>query len=98
MSTAAVLHYNFLSRIIASIACRILLIPTPGYIDDFGFFTATHDESAAMAAFTEHPKILGLSLKVEKSVIWNSQYVLGLSGKLPRSSQCYGALHVAISR
>ena len=38
---AAVLHYNCLPRVIASLACRILLIPTIGYFDDFGF-SVTH--------------------------------------------------------
>ena len=30
-STAAALHYNCLSRVIASLACRVLKIPRVGY-------------------------------------------------------------------
>ena len=43
-STAAVLHYNGISRIIASLLSRLLVIPTLGYFEDFGFSTRTADE------------------------------------------------------
>ena len=46
-STDAVLNYNVLSRIIASLANRIFAIPAIGYFDYFGFITsATVSESA----------------------------------------------------
>ena len=35
-STAAVLHYICLSRVIASLTCRALKVPCIGYYDDFG--------------------------------------------------------------
>ena len=62
-STAAVIHYNCLSRIIASLACRILLLPTIGYFGDFGFFVNAQDAPMAMGNFTELFEILGLTLK-----------------------------------
>ena len=34
-STLAVLHYNGLSRLIATLSCRLLGIPCLGYYDDF---------------------------------------------------------------
>ena len=82
-STAAVLHYNCLSRIIASLACRILLIPTLGYFDDFGFLVNAPDAAMTMAAFTELFTILGLSLKTAKSVVGTHNTFLGLSAHFP---------------
>ena len=51
-STAAVLHYNCLSRIIASMACRLLHIPTVGYFDDFGFLCNAREAPLVMTEFT----------------------------------------------
>ena len=82
-STAAVLHYNCLSRIIASIACRVLLIPTVGYFDDFGFLVNARDAAMTMAAFTELFSILGLTLKTAKSVVGTHNSFLGLSAHFP---------------
>ena len=52
-STAAALRNNFLSRIIDSVLCRLLVIPTFGYFDDFGFFTRSADERETMEALTK---------------------------------------------
>ena len=82
-SIAAVLHYNCLSRLIASLACRILLIPTIGYFDDFGFLVNASDTAGAMDAFNEFFDILGLELKREKSAIGISNIFLGLSAQFP---------------
>ena len=38
-STAAVLHYDCLSRIIASLTCRVRKFPRIGYYDDFGIIS-----------------------------------------------------------
>ena len=82
-SIAAVLHYNCLSRIIASLACQILLIPTIGYFDDFGFLTAFSDSDATMRAFAEFFSPLGLELKTEKSIIGVIDGFLGLEAYFP---------------
>ena len=82
-STAAVLHYNCVSRIIASLACRILLLPTVGYFDDFGFLTADEDSSEAFRAFKEFFLLLGFELKVEKSFIGNWNSFLGMDAIFP---------------
>ena len=68
-STAAVLHYNCLSRLIASLSRRILLLPTIGYFGDFGFFAYAPDDAMAMATFSEFCSLLRLSLKKAKSSI-----------------------------
>ena len=83
-SIAAVLRYNCLSRIIASLICRILLIPTLGYFDDFGFFVHTPDEAEAMRDLTEFLAIIGMELKTDKSVIGSSDIFLGLAAYFPR--------------
>ena len=85
-STAAVLHYNCFSRIIASLLCRILAIPTVGYFDDFGFFTRTANENETMAFLLEFLSLLGVELKTEKSAIGNSNVFLGLTAFFPRPS------------
>ena len=38
-STAPVLHYDCLSRIIASLTCRVRKFPRIGYYDDFGIIS-----------------------------------------------------------
>ena len=83
-STAAVLHYNALSRIIASLLCRILAIPTLGYYDDFGFFAHTSDETETMAAIVECLTLFGFTLKTAKSVIGSSNTFLGLTAFFPQ--------------
>ena len=85
-SIAAVLNYNCLSRLIASLACRILLIPTIGYFDDFGFFVSANDADSAMNAFNEFFDIIGFELKREKSAIGQVNTFLGLTAHFPNPS------------
>ena len=82
-SIAAVLHYNCFSRVIATLICRLLLIPTIGYFDDFGFFARTSDEALTLAHINELVTLIGLELKVEKSVIGTHNIFLGLSAYFP---------------
>lgn len=82
-STAAVLHYNCLSRVIASLACRLLLLPAVGYFGDFGFITAADGADEAFASFAEFFTLLGMELKVEKSPIGNFNSFLGLDATFP---------------
>ena len=82
-STAAVLHYNCLSRVIASLACRLLLLPTLGYFDDFGFIVAAEGADEAFSAFTEFFALFGIELKIEKSSMGNFNSFLGLDATFP---------------
>ena len=82
-STAAVLHYNCLSRIIASLARRLLLLPTIGYFDDFGPIAAFEGAVEAFSAFAEFFALIGPELKIEKSFIGNANSFLGLSATFP---------------
>ena len=84
--TAAVLHYNYLSRLMTSLACRLLLIPTVGYFDDFGFLVHATDASLAMSALTELFNTMGFILKVEKSAIGANITFLGLDARYPAPS------------
>ena len=82
-SAAAVLHYNCLSRLLASLACRILMLPTIGYFGDFGFFAYAPDSAMDMATFSEFCSLLGLSLKMAKSSIGTRNTFLGISAHFP---------------
>ena len=66
-ATAAVLHYNTVSRVMASLAVRWLKIPCMGYFDDFGIITTERAIREALDAFTKMNHILGFELKIEKS-------------------------------
>ena len=58
-STTAVLQYNCLSRVIATLARRLLKIPVMGYFDDFGIVDPLSLTKEALQAFTELNRILG---------------------------------------
>ena len=66
-STAAVLHYNCLSRVIASLTCRALKIPRIGYYDDFGIILPECSIKDALDIFTSFNKVLLIILKGNKS-------------------------------
>ena len=66
-STAAVLHYNCLSRVIASLACRILKLPCVGYYDDFAIIAPRLIINKALEAFTMLDDLLLILLKKNKS-------------------------------
>ena len=83
-STAAVLRYNALSRIIASPICRILAIPTMGYFGDFGFITRTADRKETMKTLIECLTLFRARFEGRKSAIGNSNTFLGLSAFFPQ--------------
>ena len=83
-SIDAVLHYSRLSRIIASLICRILLIPTKGYFDDFLFFARTPDEALTLAHIAELITLLGFGLKMAKPAIGENGVFPGLSSYFPQ--------------
>ena len=78
-STAAVLHYNCLSRVIASLACRILKIPCVGYYDDFGIILPECLVKDGLSVFTSFNKALRIILKDSKSEFGTLLEFLGLT-------------------
>ena len=76
---AAVLRYNVLSRIIASLLRLLLAIPTMWYFGDFGFPTRPAGATETMAAPVECLSIYALTPKVGKSDIWTFNTSLGLA-------------------
>ena len=66
-ATAAVLHYNTVSRVLAATAARWLKIPRIGYFGDFGEISAESTVQGALKAFTALNDILFFDLKATKS-------------------------------
>ena len=64
-STPAVLHYNEVSRVMATIAVGWLRIPCLGYPDDIGIVAAESAIQGALAAFTDLNDIFGFELRIE---------------------------------
>ena len=85
-SVASVLHYTCLSRIIASLACRLLGIPMVGYIDDFGALCRTELLAEARVAFRILCNAIGVELKSSKADAGNSITFLGLKGTFPSTA------------
>ena len=78
-STAAALHYNCLSRVVASLACRVLKIPCVGYYDDFGLISPECLIKDALGIFTSFNKALLIILKDSKSEFGTLLEFLGLT-------------------
>ena len=84
--TSDVLRYNCLSRIIASLGCRLLLLlltPTTGYFGDFGFFARTEEEEHAIADIVELLTIFGIDLETSMAEIGHADAFLGLRANFP---------------
>ena len=77
--TDAVMHYNCLSRHIASMACRVLLFPKFGYFGDFGFFVSADDDRQALVDISGFFELFGLSLRKENSAIGQTNAFFGLN-------------------
>ena len=73
-----------LSRLIATLATRILRIPTIGYVDDFVLATPEELISAALGAFMECNSILGFKMQRGKYASGSSLVYLGLRADMPR--------------
>ena len=78
-SAAAALRYNCLSRVIASLACRILEIPCVGYYDDFGVILPECLVKDGLAVFTSFNKALMIISKDSKSEYGTLLEFLGLT-------------------
>ena len=66
-SAAAVLRYNFCSRVIVPLACRIFWAPCEGYCGDFGIVTPRCFVSLALRVVTELNEALFVAPKNRKS-------------------------------
>ena len=64
---AAVLHYNTVSRVMATQAVRWLKIPRLGYSDDFGIVATESTKQDAPRASPALNGLPGFDLKVEDS-------------------------------
>ena len=85
-STAAVLQFARLARIIAALASRLLGIPTFGHSDDFELVTPPPLTEEALLAFTELNEISGLELELSKSERGQLPGFLGLAIDLSQFS------------
>ena len=66
-STAAALHYKCLSRVTASLTCRVLKIPRIGYYGDFGIILPESLMKNAFGVFASFNKALIIISKEKKS-------------------------------
>ena len=66
-STAALLRYNCLSTVIASLACRALKIPRIGHSDDFGMVAPECLVELGLYTFTGFNEALLIILKEKES-------------------------------
>ena len=82
-STSAVLRYNCLSRIVASLRCGILGIPCLGYFDDFGTLMFSDLEKTALRAFIDLNEVFGIKVKLSKCDFGRSLAFLGILGSSP---------------
>ena len=78
-SAAAVLRYNCLSRVLASLACRYLNLPCVGYYDDFAIVAPKLVIDKALQAFTTLRDELFAILKKSKSEAGPNLELLGLA-------------------
>ena len=85
-STVAVLRNNFLSRVIATLACRFLKITCVGFLGDSGIEAPWPQWRVALDFFASFNELLHITLKEKKSETWPSLTFPGLSiGFKPRS-------------
>ena len=91
---AAALHYKCLSRLVASLACWALLVPTVGYFHPLGFFANACDSDGTMDAFAGFFAILGIAPKRWQSDICTPNAAMGDTGDFPRPTN---GVAVAIS-
>ena len=77
-SAASVIHYNGVSRVVASLFCRIFKIPILGYIDDFDGVAPAGIDGIALQLFHWFNEILGFKVKLSKSKHGPSVEFLGV--------------------
>ena len=98
-SAAAVLHYNCLSRVIASLACRILKLPCVGYYDDFLIVATRTLIDKALEAFTMLNDLLLVILKKKKSEAGSEIEFLGVAiSLLPSYEETLASLRLSEDR
>ena len=82
-ASAAVLHYNCFSRIVAVLANHIFGLPLINYFDDFGCFITDFLSEPAVRVFTSFCRMLGIRLKRKKTEVGRRITFLGLEGFFP---------------
>ena len=82
-STAAVLHYNCLSRCIAALVSKTFGIPMIGYFDDYGAFVPSDLEGDAEETIDDFMSALVIIMKDDKRQRGSSLTFLGLLGEFP---------------
>ena len=82
-ASAAVLHYNFFSRIVEVSAYRIFGLPLVDYFGDFGCLIADFLSRPVVKLFTSFCRLLGVRLKRKKTDAGRRITFLGLEGFSP---------------
>ena len=84
-ATAAVLHYNVFSRILAAILNRLFGIPLISFYDDLGTPMIEELAPEALSLIIEVSRLLGVILNQKKCDLGNPLSFLGLLASFPQS-------------
>ena len=82
-ATAAVLHYNGFSRIVAVLANILFGLPVVNYFDDIGRILPTSISDEGLSTFKRFCGLIGVRLKEEKAKPGTVTTFLGLDGAFP---------------
>ena len=85
-STASVVHYNALSRLLATLICRLIGLPCIGYFDDYAFLVPRPIQVISLITFREFISIIGTLLNDKKCSIGPPNTFLGIRGTMPRKA------------
>ena len=83
---AAVIRYNFLSRLMASLEFRLLLIPTVRYFDASGLPARASDSESTTEALAAMFDVVGITPNRWESAIALADTFRGLSSKFPHAA------------
>ena len=82
-AVASVIHYNVFSRILAELTCKIFGIPLVAYVGDFGALAPASIGKLALSTYSRFCALIGVPLKLKKSVVGPVITFLGLEGTFP---------------
>ena len=91
-AVAAVLRYNFFSRMISGIPAQLFGPPLLCFFDDFGPIAPDELSESALLTFTLFFPNLGIRFKIVKSGFWRRVTFLGLEGDSPCASSGFRLL------
>ena len=97
-SISAVLQYHCLSRIIASLAVRLLKIPVMGYYDDVGIINPLELIGEALFSFTDLNRIVGFKMKPKKTLAGQILEFLGVIVDFTTTPRNPPTLHLSEDR